>query len=133
MPELDPSLLTGVDSIDRQHRELFARVRALQDSTRTRTSHAEVLRLLDYLDRYAREHFADEEGLMAGAGYPKLDGHREEHRHFLKELAALRGELDRDGATALLVIHTGNRITEWLREHVYRTDLALAAWLRGRR
>ena len=33
----------------------------------------------------------------------------------------------------LFVIRVGNRVTEWLREHIYRTDRILADWIKTHR
>jgi hemerythrin len=131
--ELDPVLLTGVDEIDAQHRELFDRVGALLDASRHRRSREEVIRVLEFLGRYAVEHFAAEERTMEQAGYPKLEGHRAEHRQLVKELEILRHELKSEGPGPLFVIRVGNRVTGWLREHIYRTDRVLAEWLRAQR
>ena len=132
MIELDPLLLTGVDEIDRQHRELFSRVRDLHDATRNRRGREAVLRTMEFLAIYAVDHFGVEEREMDRTAYPKAEAHRLEHRQFLKELEALRRELAAEGPTALFVIHVGGRVTEWLREHVYRTDRLLGEWLRAR-
>jgi hemerythrin len=129
--ELDPLLLTGIDEIDAQHRELFARVGQLVDASRTHRSREEVVRLLEYLGGYAVDHFAAEEQLMESVAYPRLGGHRAEHLQFVKELSILRHELKTEGPSNLFVIRVGNRITEWMREHIYRTDLILADWLRA--
>jgi hemerythrin len=129
--ELDPLLLTGIDEIDAQHRELFARVGALLVASKTNRSREEVVRMLEYLGSYAVDHFSAEEKLMESAGYPRLGGHRAEHLQFLKELSILRHELKTEGPTNLFVIRVGNRVTEWMREHIYRTDLILADWLRA--
>ena len=129
----DPLLLTGVDEIDAQHRELFARIGQLLDASRNHRSREEVVRLLEFLGQYVVEHFATEERLMGSAGYPRTEGHRAEHQQFVKELEILRHELESEGPTNLFVIHVGNRVTEWLREHIYRTDRALGAWLRSER
>jgi hemerythrin len=129
--ELDPLLLTGIDAIDDQHRELFARVGQLVEASRHHRSREEVVRLLEYLGGYAVDHFAAEERIMEEAGYPRLGGHRAEHLQFVKELGILRHELKSEGPSNLFVIRVGNRITEWLREHVYRTDRILADWLKA--
>ena len=131
MLEFDPILLTGVDEIDRQHREIFARVGALLEATRNRRSKDEVLRLIEYMGEYAVEHFAAEERAMARTAYPRAEGHRLEHLQFVKELGVLRQELATEGPTALFVIRVGNRVTEWLREHIYRTDRLLGERLRA--
>jgi hemerythrin len=131
MIEFDPILLTGVDEIDAQHREMFARIGALLDAARNRRSREEVLRTIEYLGSYTIEHFAAEERQMERTGYPRADGHRLEHRQFTKELEVLRLELATEGPSVLFVIRVGNRVTEWLREHIYRTDRLLGEWLRA--
>jgi hemerythrin len=129
--EFDPVLLTGVEEIDREHRELFVRVRALLDASRTHRGRDEVGRLLDYLGDYAVSHFAVEERSMAAGGYPDRAAHEAEHRRFVKEFASLREEFKVEGPGPLFVIRVGNRVTAWLREHIYRTDRALGEWLRA--
>ncbi len=132
MLEFDPILLTGVEDIDRQHRELFERVATLLEATRSRRSKEEVLRMIEYLGGYAVDHFAAEEREMDRTEYPRAEAHRLEHRHFVKELEILRHELATEGPSVLFVIRVGNRVTEWLREHIYRTDRLLGEWLRDR-
>lgn len=132
MLEFDPILLTGIEDIDRQHREMFARIGALLDATRNRRSKEEVLRLMEYLGAYVVEHFGAEEREMDRTEYPRAEAHRLEHHQFMKELEVLRQELATEGPSVLFVIRVGNRVTEWLREHIYRTDKLLGEWLRDR-
>lgn len=133
MLEFDPVLLTGVDDIDGQHRELFARINALLEASRSRRSREEVVRLLEFLGGYVVDHFAVEDRLMLESGYPQLESHRAEHRQFMRELEVLRHELKSEGPSGLFVIRVGNRVTEWLRSHIYRTDRLLGEWLRRHR
>jgi hemerythrin len=130
MIEFDPVLLTGVETIDEQHRELFRRVNRLIEASRARRSREEVGSLLDFLGSYVVEHFSSEEETMAGYAYPRTEAHRGEHRQFVKELEALRHESLAEGPTPLLVMHVTSRTTEWLREHIYRTDRLLGDWIR---
>jgi hemerythrin len=133
MLAFDPILLTGVEEIDDQHRELFARVDRLLEASRARRGKEEVSSLLDFLAGYVVEHFASEEGRMAAALYPELERHVEDHRQFASELEALRREVRAEGPTPLLVIRVGTRVTEWLRDHIYRTDRSFGEWLRAGR
>jgi hemerythrin len=130
MIEFDPVLLTGVDAIDAQHRELFLRVNRLIEASRARRSKEEVHHLLEFLGSYVVEHFESEERTMAECGYPRIEGHVGEHRQFVRELESLQQEARRQGPTPLLVIHVTSRTTEWLREHIYRTDRLLGDWIR---
>jgi hemerythrin len=131
--EFDPVLLTGVDDIDAQHRELFQRIGQLLEASRNHRSREEVVRLLEFLGGYVVDHFASEEVTMEAVRYPRVDGHRAEHRQFMKELEILRHELKSEGPSNLFVIRVGNRVTEWLREHIYRTDRLLGEWLKAHR
>ncbi len=130
MLELDPALLTGDEEIDRQHRELFERVGTLLDAAKNRRSREEVVRMLEFLGGYAVDHFAAEERAMERSAYPEIAAHRLEHRQFVRGLEILRHELKSEGPTRFFVIRVGNRVTAWLREHIYRTDRLLAEWLR---
>jgi hemerythrin len=131
MIQLDPVLLTGIDVIDDDHRELFQRVNRLIEASRARRSREEVLHLLDFLGTYVIQHFANEERIMSAGAYPRIEAHLGEHRQFVRDLEALRNEARVRGPSSLLVIRVGNYTTEWLREHIYRTDLRLAEWIRA--
>lgn len=128
--ELDPALVTGNDAIDAQHRELFAHLATLLAASRERRSQQEVAGLLDFLGDYVIRHFAAEEALMIQGAYPGIEAHRAEHRDFVKQYEVLRRELRSEGPSRLFAIRLGNRVTAWLREHIYRTDRLLAEWLR---
>jgi len=130
--EFDPVLLTGHDEIDGQHRELFLRVGQLLDASRERRSREEVVRLLEYLGQYVVHHFTAEERLMETAGYDRIESHRLEHRSFVRELEVLRLELQTEGPTNRFVIRVNNRVTTWLREHIYRTDRMFGEWMRAK-
>jgi hemerythrin len=132
-PELDPILLTGVDDIDAQHRELFARIGTVLEASRDKRSREEVVRTLEFLGSYVVQHFAAEERTMATAGYPGLESHQREHRQLVKEVEILRHELKSEGPSSRFAIRVGNRITDTLREHIYRADRLMAEWLRNPR
>ncbi|BDG04224.1 bacteriohemerythrin [Anaeromyxobacter oryzae] len=127
----DPSLAIGVDEIDRQHVELFDRLDRLLEAARAGKTADEVGRLLGFLGEYVVEHFGAEEALMRARGYPGLAEHRAEHERFVAEFSALLQEYLADGATLLLVVRVNARVTAWLREHIYRTDKAVGAFLAG--
>ncbi|HSN90028.1 MAG TPA: hemerythrin family protein [Anaeromyxobacteraceae bacterium] len=128
----DPLLETGNRLVDRQHRELFARLGALFEASREGRGADEVRPLLGYLREYVDAHLAAEERLMEEAGYPDLEPHREEHRALLATFQALQAQFEESGADLLFVVRLSQRVTEWLKEHIYRADRTMAWWLRGR-
>jgi len=129
----DRALETGDAEIDAQHRELFDRIDKLLAASRERRSREEVGQMLTFLGDYVVQHFSAEERMMAAAGYPELPAHQAEHQRFVQEFAILYAEYKSEGPSTLFIIRVGNRVTGWLREHIYRTDRSLVQWLRQHR
>ncbi len=130
--ELDPLLETGDADIDAQHRELFARVDRLLEASHEARGASEIGALLDFLGDYVVTHFAAEERRMAESGYPDAaaEAHRQEHRRFVEDYGILYRQFRNEGPQRRFVIRVSDRVTSWLREHIYRTDRAFAEWLR---
>ncbi len=127
----DRNLETGDAEIDEQHRELFARIDKLLAASREKRSREEVGQMLTFLGDYVVHHFSAEERMMISAGYPELLAHQGEHQRFVKEFTILYQEFKSEGPSTLFIIRVGNRVTAWLREHIYRTDRTLVQWLRS--
>lgn len=125
----DPTLALGVPEIDGQHLELFTRLDAMLEAARSGRTAEEVGRLLGFLGDYVNDHFGAEEALMTVNQYPGYEAHKAEHERFVADFGALLREYLADGASLLLVVRVNARVTEWLRDHIYRTDKALAQFL----
>jgi hemerythrin len=80
----DPRLSVGNDTLDAQHRDLLAHCNALADCLAEAGEEADKAfrRLFEELMALSREHFAAEEALLARAGYPDLEAHRNEREEF---------------------------------------------------
>jgi hemerythrin len=125
-------LSVGVPEIDVQHEELFERVDSLESAILARDRGGAV-KVLNFLLDYVRLHFAAEEALMAALAYPGRAAHEAEHAAFARTVEALGSYLDTEGATAALVHRMEREVTQWLRDHVFSTDLALGWYVRERR
>jgi hemerythrin len=125
------ALAIGAAELDARHEELFRRVERLHDAMLAH-DRTEVARLLEFLIVYVREHFEAEEALMRRIGYPLLEQHAAEHAAFAAAVAELYEALARDGLTARLVLAVDRRVTGWLADHVYTSDLALGRFSAGR-
>ena len=128
----DRNLETGDDEIDGQHRELFFRIDKLLAASREKRSREEVAQTLTFLGDYVVHHFGAEERMMEAAGYPEIEAHRAEHARFVQEFGILYNEFKAEGPSTLFIIRVGNRVTGWLREHIYRTDRTLVDFLKRR-
>jgi hemerythrin len=127
--EWTAKLAVGVESIDMQHRELFARVNKLITAMQSQQGEAEVRRLVAFLGDYVVSHFAGEERLMQQHAYPDFPAHQRIHVEFMKDLARLKGELEKQGPSAAVIVQLNRRVGDWLIDHVGRTDRALGAFL----
>lgn len=127
----DENLAIGVPAIDGQHRELFARVATFEGALERRDA-TEIARTLSFLRDYAFVHFAQEEQLMRGAAYPRLDAHRASHAAFVDRLSSLAREHEATGPSALLGLRARNWIVVWLLDHVGIDDVAVGRHLRAR-
>jgi len=109
-----------VESLDQQHRELFARVAALSSALSRGEGGIVADSVLAGLVAYANQHFADEEALTAHHEFPSLSSHRAEHDKFRKQIAIFledhkQGKL---GVPAQLLLF----MQRWLKQHVTHTD-----------
>lgn len=128
---LPDELKVGIPALDDAHLALYAEINRLHEAMRAHELGA-VFEMADYLDAYAKGHFAAEERTMIESGYPGFPDHLERHADFKRSLVRWRTRLAAEGATAPLVVELSSWITSWLRDHIRRTDADLAAFLRTR-
>jgi hemerythrin len=125
-----PALELGIKEIDEQHRELFRRIDLLVDAMMRRSGPEELASLFDFLGQYVLEHFSAEETLMRVHAYPQRAEHQAEHKRFVEDLKVLQREYTKEGPTALLLVKVNGRVTQWLADHIARTDKAFGEYHR---
>jgi hemerythrin len=125
-----PDLATGIREVDLQHEELLARVSALREAARSGDlGLAEGV--LGCLERCAAEHFATEERVMWGTGYPALDAHWSLHLSFATELARRKAEGSVGWSEGLFLVDLARWMQQWLEEHLRGADAEMARFVRG--
>ncbi|HUL61291.1 MAG TPA: bacteriohemerythrin [Anaeromyxobacteraceae bacterium] len=122
------ALTVGVAEIDAQHQELFRRVDRLLDAMLA-NDRAEGERLVGFLLEYVKFHFADEEALMLRRRFPGLAAHQAEHAAFAVEVEKLAADFRARGATAALILALEREVCDWLRDHVYLSDVQLGKFV----
>jgi hemerythrin len=125
----DPSMTTGVESLDNQHKQLIAWLNDLLSAMSLGRGRGEVESLLDRLGGYAIMHFDHEEDCMERYHCPAAAQNAAAHKDFVTTFTALREEFDRDGASAHLVVRVESELMRWLSSHIKRTDTQLAAFV----
>lgn len=126
--EWTDDLATGIEKIDDQHRELYRQVARLHEAMRAGRLE-EVPAIVEFLQRYALEHFATEEREMAATHYPGLGQHRRLHERFVDDFLRHKAILSVE-ITASAVVALSQWLGEWLRDHVRTVDADLARHLR---
>jgi hemerythrin-like metal-binding protein len=119
------SYATGFPHLDEQHKTLFNAVAALSAVIDADDAASEYLRLLGFLDRYCRDHFADEEGCMLRYRCPSAHKNRQQHQGLLQMLAehrrfhAAHGYDPHDAQTLVTAMQ------HWLHSHLGTVDREL--------
>jgi hemerythrin len=129
---LTRELLTGIVSIDEQHRNLFVRAGTIIEAMQGSHARTDVLRLLDFLHRYCEEHFASEESAMERFHVPDLLKHHTAHRLYRSKVQILRDELDLRGPSAELARLAQLTLVDLFKTHIQEHDIPMARHLRER-
>jgi len=132
LPTWSEKYETGIKAIDRDHKALFEEINNLTIALLERESAAHVGQAIDCLEAYVREHFEREENFMIQAGYPKTEAHMRTHRAMQGKVRCLR-EIHRTGKEAIDPAKLAKFLSEWLSEHILKTDMDYLPYLRGER
>ncbi|MDN5332108.1 MAG: hemerythrin [Tepidanaerobacteraceae bacterium] len=123
-------LSTGIELIDKQHKELFKRVNDLMDACTKGKGKEEVVKVIDFLSNYVVMHFGEEEKIMKAENYPGYDGHKTQHESFIKKFTEFKEKLEQTGPTVDLVVKMNGFLVDWLINHIKKTDRALGDYLK---
>jgi methyl-accepting chemotaxis protein len=124
----DNDLNTGIDSIDRYHRDIFEHMNEFYREMMAGDAGKAALVVLSKLEREVKKHFEDEESYMSRGRYPDMDNHRRAHREFLERLPELRRSLEMNTPEATSKLF--EFVAGWLKKHIGSEDRALAEFLR---
>lgn len=125
-------MAVGVQDIDTQHKALFEKLNGLLAAMSQGQGMQEIGPMLDFLARYVKAHFATEEQYMTRYGYPDEGSHRQQHQQFIRDFGTWAAEFQTKGATTELVLDVHRRVTDWLVNHITRTDMLLGTFLQSR-
>ena len=131
MYEWSKELEVGVDTIDAQHRELFAAINSLLPGENAALPE-EIPGVIAFLEDYVVNHFGMEEVYMRRMTYPGYPFHKNEHVQFINGFYDLRDEFDGQGGTPEIADKLGRFLGDWLVNHIGKVDKALGLFLRER-
>jgi methyl-accepting chemotaxis protein len=128
----DRSLETGHETIDGQHKQLFAAINGLLDAFRKGKGAQELSKALNFLQSYTIKHFSDEEELQRQCGYPDFPNHRKLHEGLTEVVKELNRKLSVQGISEELIREVHQKVGVWLVTHIKAQDTRLAAYIRSK-
>jgi hemerythrin len=119
----DEGLAVHNPVLDDQHREFIRLVNNLDDITLGRGDMTvKVIEAVEFLESYAKTHFAFEESYFIEHDFPEAREHQELHDGFIQTIHSMRKELDMTGVTAKLANDISRFVGDWLLMHVRAVD-----------
>lgn len=114
------SMSVGHAGLDGQHRTLLDLYNRFDTATTDGGSQAELRDILFALEDYTHRHFAAEEAVLAGLGYPQLAEHSARHRELEQRLAGFWTKL---AAGPHLAGEVRDFLETWWRDHILGDDV----------
>ena len=127
-------LVTGVDEIDSQHKELFMRINKLLETGEQNHDKEKIKETIRYLEGYVKIHFGTEEKYMTKYNYPGSTSHKAEHEKFAKDFKELIGKFEgfdyKLSSEIIMMSDTEKLLGDWWTNHITKTDRALGNFLK---
>ena len=116
----------NINGIDAQHKELFRLAEALRTAMMTGQGAAAVGKTLDRLLDYTIVHFAHEERVMQGCGYPDYPAHKALHDDLTRQVREFQTNFRAGHKITVQVLHF---LKDWLVEHIANQDARLQPYV----
>ena len=126
----DESYETGIAEIDRDHEALVNLINDLYEAMQDGSGGALLLPIFSALKHYTATHFAKEEGYMLKSNAPDQEKHIQEHKLMVAKLADLERR-HRNGEAAIS-LQALTFLRDWLKNHIFVIDQAMAAQLKDK-
>jgi len=116
-----------INSIDEQHKNLFAIAHELHTAMCSGQAKQALGKILDRLVQYTATHFAYEEKLMQQCGYPDLAAHKKEHQALTQQVVDFQQKFH--AGTATMSVQLMTFLKSWLEHHIKGSDTRYSALL----
>lgn len=116
------SYRTGVELIDRQHKELFRMVDGLMKAIAIEADNSAFQEAITFLKNYVVKHFNDEEAYQRSVSYCGIEEHQKLHRAFTNTVLDFEKRLEESDYDIHVVKELAGMLTAWLIYHVADAD-----------
>lgn len=128
--EFRNEILTGIENIDNQHKDLFKILNILFNYSLKGELTNEITITLNELTTYVDNHFTDEEKMMIDYSFPNIEEHILEHKKLKEKVNSLLLNIDKQGVSSEIIRETNRLAIEWLISHLYSMDIELAEYIK---
>ena len=122
----------GIPAIDKQHEELFCKVAdfllAVRQEGPWEDKLPQVKATMAFMEQYVIVHFHDEEEYQRTIHYPQHEEHRQIHDEFRSSIRQSIENLEHQGYEEAGLEELGDRLLDWLINHVMASDLKMAQY-----
>lgn len=126
MYQFTDDCLTGIETIDVEHRQLFRLINEAFSLAEDETGLARNAKsILAKLAEYANVHFAHEEAYMEEISDPELPRQKKEHAAFAKKVAELQLQLTEGDEAAETFHEILSYLVRWLYAHILSSDMMI--------
>ena len=125
----DESLRLGHAAIDMQHMEIFAQINNLSEKITEGADNIEVRDMLNYLDKYAKKHFFDEEKLMVQYNYYGILKQKKQHTQFKNEIDEISQMLRKKVSPIEIALKIETALLQYFSSHVAVVDKEMADFI----
>ncbi|MEZ5358394.1 MAG: bacteriohemerythrin [Candidatus Zixiibacteriota bacterium] len=110
----------GNMQMDTQHKRLFDLINQLYDAMKAGKGKEVAGKIVSELHKYTVTHFRDEEKMLAGINYPKLNEQKSSHKKFTDKVAQFQKDLE--GGKMTVNVEMMSFLKDWLVNHIQKMD-----------
>jgi len=120
---------TGVAEVDTDHKRLVDGLNKLEELLATGQGSEHINSVLDFLGRYADQHFTREEACMHRYQCPMAAANKAAHAQFRDTFTRAREKLAKTNSGALVARQVHGELVAWLSNHILKIDTSLRGCL----
>jgi len=122
----------GIEKIDAQHKEFFVMAHSLLNEMKfddNQVKKYNAKKFLDFIKKYFKYHFIEEEKLQISIDYPEYRDHKQEHEDFIVKIEGIISELDHETADYKVYLKLHNTVLGWFSDHISYVDYKIKEFI----
>lgn len=128
----DDNLLVKNAKIDNDHKLIIEKAGELSDAMMSGKGRENIVKTIDFLNRYVKTHFNDELTMQEKHNYPRVKEHKASHDFFIKELDELTQKIKENPLSSSHSITLNKLISGWFVNHIKKMDMDVAKHIQNK-